>query len=246
MRPSKFRDWLFWLVIVPILGILCATHAWGEVTIQSPPHKVVAGWPSLFRVDGLQANDLGRVAVVASPATCRVTLTPGPHGGQFVWFEPTADGLHVLALAIGTDTKPTVIVIPVEVGGDGPQPDPDPDPIPPPPPPGARHIVVIIERSTPLPTPEQAKVLAALDLWKDSRGYTPETYRVADPNQLNASEVPVPRLQPYLQALQQRGIKHPAIIVDAEPFGSVEAYDLVEPLPATGAAAIEMIQKGGG
>jgi hypothetical protein len=243
-----FRDPRLWLVILAT-GLLCcllAGPAFSEVTITPPPHKVVVGGPALFRVNDLAADDLPLAGVETKPATSRGMLFAGPYGGQFIWFEATANGWHTINFAISTPAKPIQVSVQVEVGGDGPQPNPDPDPTPPPPPPGARHIVVIVERSTPIPTPEQVKVIAALDLWKDSQGYTPETYRVYDPNQLNASMEPVPELQPYLQALQQRGVKHPAIIVDAEPFGSVEDYDAVEAFPATGAEAIEAVKKGGG
>ena len=250
--PRNFRDLLIFFAFLAIIAGFIAAKAFGAVTIEPPAHKVVAGDPSLFRVSGLMAADLPRVTIATQPATAFATLMPGPRGGQFIWFEASADGSHVVVLAIGTDVKPVVLIVLVEVGGDGPDPDPKPDPDPEPdprpdpmPPPG-RRIVIIIERSTPIPTPEQAKVLRDLDRWKEAEGYTPETYRIADPDLEDWNEKPAEWLQPWLKALQQRGVKHPAIIVDAAPFGSVEAYDVVEPLPATGAAAIETVKKGGG
>ena len=248
---ERTQRWLFWAIVPFILALFCVQLAWGEVTIEPPSGTVVSGWPVNFKITGLAAEDLPRVAIRGEPASCFVELKHGKTGGLFIEFEAAKNGPHALVLAISTSQKPIIIVAAIDVGGDDPRPDPEPDPDPDPdpdptPPPGPRTIVVIIERSTPIPTPDQAKVLRDLDQWKEREGYTPETYRIADPDLKDSEGEPAKWLQPYLQALQRHGVQHPAIIVDAEPFGSVEAYDVVEPLPATGAEAIQVIEKGGG
>jgi len=159
-----------------------------------------------------------------------------------LWFEATANGPHVLVTVIVTDPEPIVLVTFIDVGGE-PDPEPDPHPIPPP---GPRKIVVIIERSDPIPTPAQAKVLEVLDKWQEAEGYTPETYRVADPDLTQPDGKPAAWLKPYLGLLRARAVQQPALIIDAEPFGDAGGADVVKPLSDTGAEAISVIEEAGG
>ena len=262
--PRNFRDLLIFFAFLAIIAGFIAAKAFGAVTIEPPAYRVVAGEVSLFELPGFTRAHIPAATIKCEPPNGFIRQFTTPEGNPCLWFRPARNGPCVIGVAIssGIDTPAILVMVLVDVGGDGPEPDPDPDPDPKPdpdpepdpepdpdpdptPPPG-RRIVIIIERSTPIPTPEQAKVLRDLDRWKEAEGYTPETYRIADPDLEDWNEKPAEWLQPWLKALQQRGVKHPAIIVDAAPFGSVEAYDVIIELPVTGAKAIEVVEEAGG
>lgn len=242
MRPNKFRDWLFWLVVVPLVGILCAVHAWGQVTIQPPPHKVVAGWPSQFRVDGLAADELGRVSIKVAPQSCYIELQ-SKRSGQWLWFEPVVNGRHVLSVVI--DGAGYHELFTVEVGGDGPIPPPPP----PPPPVTGEKIVIVIEESADR-TQEMGAVLASETL-RDYLKSNKHSLRIVDKDDQTADWLPT-----YLVILQARPnespprpeIKLPALIIADRPVdgGDESKVRFVGAFPATAEAVIEVVKEAGG
>jgi len=246
MRPNRsLRDAITIVLLSIGLALCLATGAFGEIEITPPP-SVVTNWPVFLKMDGLAADDLPNLSIKVAPQSCFIKLEGRP-SGQWIEFEAKENGRHVLSVVI--DGKGYHELFAVEVGGDGPGPDPQPNPNPGPdpqpnpmPPPGPRRIVVIIEKED--QTPDQVATIHTLHQWADT---TEHEYLLFDPDKKEPDKVtPAKVLAPYLRAIQQRGVKLPVLIIDAAPFGNGGVEDAVDPLSATGAAAIERVEKEAG